>query len=137
MAELEEFVRAMPRLAAPGPFLQPTSPHHRPAESGFGAVLNGLIRNRGFGIRELPFVGLSLSTLYGMVSRWAPSPHRQHQLRAVAGPLGWTLPDLFTVAEEPYSEELRPVLHCPSPRTGLRGRRPPDHRAAAQDHRAG
>jgi hypothetical protein len=30
----------------------------------------------------------------------------------VAGPLGWTLPDLFAVAGEPYSEELRPVLHC-------------------------
>jgi hypothetical protein len=112
LAALEDFVRSLPHVAAPGPFVQPTSPHHHPAEFGFGAVLNGLIRNRGFGIRELPFMGLSLSTLYGMVSRWDPSPHRQYQLRAVAGPLGWSLPDLFAVADEPYSGELRPVLHC-------------------------
>jgi hypothetical protein len=43
---------------------------------------------------------------------WDPSPHRLQQLSAVAGPLGRTLPDLFAVADEPYSEELRPMLHC-------------------------
>ncbi|MBO4258394.1 hypothetical protein [Streptomyces griseorubiginosus] len=62
LALLEGFVRSLPRVAAPTAFVQPASPHHRPAETGFAAVLNGLIRNRGFGVRELPFVGLSLST---------------------------------------------------------------------------
>jgi hypothetical protein len=112
MASLEGFVRSLPRVAAPTPFVQPTSPYYRPAETGFGAVLNGLIRNRGFGIRELPFMGLSLSTLFGMVPRWEPSPHRRYQLCAVAGPLGWALSDLFAVADEPYADELRPVQHC-------------------------
>ncbi|WP_316773929.1 hypothetical protein [Streptomyces sasae] len=112
LAALEAFVRSLPRVAAPEPFVQPAWPSPRPAETRFAAVLGALIRNRGFGIRELPFMGLSLSTLYGMVWRWDPSPHRRQQLSAVAGPLGWTLPDLFAVADEPYSEELRPVLHC-------------------------
>ncbi|AUY52983.1 hypothetical protein [Streptomyces sp. CB01881] len=61
-ASMEGFVRSLPRLAAPSSFVQPVSPYHRPAETGFAAVLNGLIRNRGFGIHELPFMGLSLST---------------------------------------------------------------------------
>ncbi|WP_327267102.1 hypothetical protein OG444_39925 (plasmid) [Streptomyces sp. NBC_01232] len=112
LAALEAFVRSLPRVAASEPFMQPTGPGRRPAETRFAAVLGALIRNRGFGIRELPFIGLSLSTLHGMVWRWDPSPHRQQQLSAIAGPLGWTLPDLFAVADEPYSEELRPMLHC-------------------------
>ncbi|MFF4733411.1 hypothetical protein ACFY3M_51125 [Streptomyces mirabilis] len=112
LAALEDFVRTLPRVTAPGPFAQPAWPYRRPAETRFSAVLGALIRNRGFGIRELPFMGLSLSTLHGMVWRWEPSPHRRQQLCAVAGPLGWTLPDLFAVAGEPYSEDLRPVLHC-------------------------
>ncbi|MCG6500038.1 hypothetical protein [Kitasatospora sp. A2-31] len=112
LASLEGFVRSLPCAAVQAPFVQPTSPDHRPAETGFAAVLNGLVRNRGFGIRELPFMGLSLSTLFGMASRSEPSPHRRYQLCAVAGPLGWRLPDLFAVADEPYSEELRPVQLC-------------------------
>ncbi|MFD3994412.1 hypothetical protein [Streptomyces sp. NPDC058548] len=83
-----------------------------PADSGFAAVFNGLIRNRGFGIDELPFLGLSRSTPRGMVARWEPSPHRRFQLCAVAGPLGWALPDLFAVMDEPYTEDLRPVVLC-------------------------
>ncbi|MFF1839904.1 hypothetical protein ACFVXE_37980 [Streptomyces sp. NPDC058231] len=112
LAALETFVRSLPRVTVPEPFVQPTWPGRRPAETRFAAVLGELIRNRGFGIRELPFIGLSLSTLHGMVWRWDPSPHRRQQLTAVAGPLGWTLPDLFAVADEPYSDELRPLLHC-------------------------
>lgn len=112
LATLEAFVRSMPRVAAPEPFVPPVWPGRRPAETRLAAALGGLIRNRGFGIRELPFMGLSLSTLHGMVWRWDPSPHRRQQLSAVAGPLGWTLPDLFAVADEPYPEELRPMLHC-------------------------
>ncbi|MGW2826225.1 hypothetical protein ACWC24_35350 [Streptomyces sp. NPDC001443] len=112
LAALEAFVRSLPRAAAPQPFVQPPWPGLRPAETRFATVLGELIRNRGFGIRELPFTELSLSTLYKMARRWDPSPHRRHQPCASAGPLGWTLPDLFAVADEPYSEELRPILRC-------------------------
>ncbi|WP_042435964.1 hypothetical protein [Streptacidiphilus anmyonensis] len=109
---LDDYVRSLPRVAPAGGFVQTTSPRHPPATTGFAAVLGGLIRNRGFGIRELPFMGLSLSTLYGMTSHWGPSPHRPQQLCAVAGPLGWTLSDLFAVAAEPYSQDFRPMMHC-------------------------
>lgn len=112
LAALEAFVRSLPRVAAPGPFVQPTWPGRRPAETRLAATLGALIHNRGFGIRELPFMGLALSTLFRMVWRCDPSPHRRQQLSAVAGPLGWTLPDLFAVADEPYSQEIRPMLHC-------------------------
>ncbi|MER5617142.1 hypothetical protein [Streptomyces sp. NPDC002215] len=112
LTTLEAFVRSLTRVATPEPLAEPAWPGRRPAETRFAAVLGALIRNRGFGIRELPFMGLSLSTLYGMVWRWDPSPHNRQQLCAVAGPLGWTLPDLFAVADEPYSEEVRPMLHC-------------------------
>ncbi|MFL5997447.1 MAG: hypothetical protein ACJ736_24565 [Streptomyces sp.] len=113
LAALEAYVRLLPRVTAPEPFVQPAAwPGRRPAETRCAAVLGALLLNRGFGIRELPFMGLALSTLYGMVWRWDPSPHRRQQLSAVAGPLGWALPDLFAVADEPYSEELRPMVHC-------------------------
>ncbi|MEU6274052.1 hypothetical protein ABZ871_16840 [Streptomyces populi] len=112
LAALETFVRSLPRVAAPEPFVQPARPGRRPPGTRFAAVLCALVHDRGFGIRELPFMGLPLSTLYGTVWHWDPSPHRRRQLSAVAGPLGRTLPDLFAVADEPYSEEIRPVLHC-------------------------
>jgi hypothetical protein len=112
LAALETFVRSLPRDPAPEPLTRLTSPSGRPPETRLAAVLGALIRNRGFGIRELPFMGLSRSTLLGMVSRCDPSPHRRQQLSAMAGPLGWTLPDLFAVADEPYSEDLRPMVHC-------------------------
>ncbi|MGW4690733.1 hypothetical protein ACWEPM_38480 [Streptomyces sp. NPDC004244] len=112
LAALEAFIRALPRATAPEPFVQPGWPGRRPAETRFAAVLGALILNRGFSIRDLPFLGLSLSTLHGMVWRWDQSPHRRQQLSAVAGPLGWSLPDLFAVADEPYPEGLRPMVHC-------------------------
>jgi hypothetical protein len=112
LAALEAFVRSLPRVAAPGPSVRPVSPYARPAETRFAATLSGLIGNRGFTIRELPFLGLSLSTLYGMVWRWEPNRYRRQQQCAVAGPLGWALPDLFAVADESYSAELRPMVHC-------------------------
>ncbi|MFD7641568.1 hypothetical protein ACFV4P_13030 [Kitasatospora sp. NPDC059795] len=112
LTALEAFARSLPRVDAPGAFVEPAWPSRRPAESRFAAVLGGLIRNRGFGLYELPFMGLSRSSLLGMVWRWDPSPHRRHQLCAVAGLLGWSLPDLFAVGDEPYSPEFRPVLHC-------------------------
>ncbi|MEU8840386.1 hypothetical protein AB0D97_14830 [Streptomyces roseus] len=92
--------------------MQPASPYVTPAESGLGAVLNGLIRNRGFSVRELPFVALSRSTLHRMVADWGPSPHRRHELGAMAGVLGWRLSDLFAVFGEPYSPDFRPPVLC-------------------------
>ncbi|MFJ3728481.1 hypothetical protein ACIPYQ_38765 [Streptomyces sp. NPDC090045] len=112
LAALEDFVRSLPHLDAPGPFVQPAPRYYTPAESGLGAVFYGLLRNRGFGVKELPFAGLSRSTLFRMVSEWGPSPHRQYQLCAVAGPLGWRLPDLFAAIGEPYSPDLRPAHLC-------------------------
>ncbi|MFG3233389.1 hypothetical protein ACGFZG_16770 [Streptomyces antibioticus] len=112
LAALEDFARSLPRVAVREPFVEPAWPGSRPAETWFAAVLRGLLRNRGFGVRELPFMGLARSTLYQMVWRWETNPHRRQQLCAVAGPLGWTLPDLFAVADEPYSKEVRPMLHC-------------------------
>ncbi|MFE2878249.1 hypothetical protein ACFXG6_17875 [Streptomyces roseus] len=97
---------------SPRPLTQPTSPYGAPAESRLGAVLNGLIRNRGFGVGELPFVALSRSTLHHMVADWGPSPHRRHQLCAMSGVLGWRLPDLFAVFGEPYAPEFRPPVLC-------------------------
>ncbi|MFE6082679.1 hypothetical protein [Streptomyces virginiae] len=112
LAALEGFVGSLPDIKAPGPFVQPTSPYLTPTESGLAAVFNGMIRNRGFGIRELPFLGLSLSTLRRMVEDWQPTPNRRYELCAIAGPLGWQLPDLFAVVGEPYSPDLRPVQLC-------------------------
>ncbi|MFD7864802.1 hypothetical protein [Streptomyces sp. NPDC057682] len=112
LAALEAYVRALPRVDAPEDRGQPVRPFRRPSETWFAAVLGGLIRNRGFGVDELPFMGLSRSTLHGMVWRWEPDRHRRQQLCAIAGPLGWTLPDLFAVAGEPYAREFRPMLHC-------------------------
>ncbi len=112
LAALEVFARSLPPVAVREPFVEPAWPGRRPAEIRFAAVLGELLRNRGFGVRELPFMGLARSTLYQMVWRWETNPHRRQQLCAVAGPLGWTLPDLFAVADEPYSKEVRPMLHC-------------------------
>jgi len=39
--------------------------HAQPGAGPFAAVLGGLMRNRGFGPKELPFMGLSFSTIYG------------------------------------------------------------------------
>ncbi|MER7365130.1 hypothetical protein [Nonomuraea wenchangensis] len=65
---------------------------------GFAGVLDGLLRNRGFGVMELPFAGLSRSTINGMLNgRW----HTLQQLKAMAGPLGWRYEDLAAVAGEP------------------------------------
>jgi len=64
LAALHEFLSALPALGTP--------PAPRPARDPadvdpFPAVLQGLMDNRGFGLRELPFVGLSMSTVRGML----------------------------------------------------------------------
>ncbi|MFJ6655734.1 hypothetical protein ACIQNG_05125 [Streptomyces sp. NPDC091377] len=75
LASLEDFVRTLshvtvPRVTVPEPVVPSVSPYHPPVGTGFAAVLDGLLRNRGFDVRDLPFLGLSRSTLYGMLSRW-------------------------------------------------------------------
>lgn len=63
-AALREFLLALPDEGAtpePGPARDPADP------DPFPAVLHGLMRNRGFGVREFPFVGLSMSTIRGML----------------------------------------------------------------------
>ncbi|MEU3455179.1 hypothetical protein ABZ671_16530 [Micromonospora sp. NPDC006766] len=103
LAALREFLLAMPD--------EGTAPEPRPARDPadpdpFPAVLHGLMRNRGFGWREFPFVGLSMSTIRGMLGgAW----HHLSQLQAVAGPLGWSKEDLAALAGEP----LRPLDHGP------------------------
>jgi hypothetical protein len=70
IAALVEFIR-LPPDAAPDPSLPPTAPrkvYWRPEASYLATVLDGLIRNRGFTPWELPFIGLSMSTIFGLLS---------------------------------------------------------------------
>ncbi|MFI6156692.1 hypothetical protein ACIBCA_28880 [Kitasatospora sp. NPDC051170] len=113
LAELESYVRSLPHLDAPGPFVQTHRGNWKPAESGFAAVVNGLIRNRGFGVAELPFMGLSRPTVVAMVQRWSPAGRNSRfELCALAGAVGWTWPDLFAIAGEPYDEGYRQSALC-------------------------
>jgi hypothetical protein len=79
LAALREFLLASPDEGTP--------PQSRPARDPadpdpFPAILDGLMRNRGFGVREFPFVGLSIPTVRGRLrGGW----HRLSQLQAVAG----------------------------------------------------
>jgi hypothetical protein len=103
LAELRDFLDALPAVG--------TQPEPRPARDPvdpdpFPAVLRGLMDNRGLGLREFPFVGLSRSTVRGMLGgAW----HRLPQLQAVAGPLGWRVADLAVLARE----RLQPLDHGP------------------------
>ncbi|MEU7867119.1 hypothetical protein [Dactylosporangium sp. NPDC049140] len=103
LASLREFLLALPdEGATPEPRLarDPADP------DPFPAILHGLMRNRGFGVYEFPFVGLSISTIAGMLrGKW----HKLGQLQQVAGPLGWSVEDLATLAGEP----LQPLEHRP------------------------
>lgn len=105
LAALCEFLRALPDVGA--------APEARPARDladrdPFPAILQGLMDNRGFRVRELPFVGLSRSTVVGMLrGAW----HQFSQLHAVAGPLGWRVEDLAAIAgEEPQPFDYGPML---------------------------
>jgi hypothetical protein len=95
LAALREFLLALPDEGT----TRESEPARDPADPDpFPAVLHGLMRNRGFGVREFPFVGLSVSTIRGMLGgAW----HRLSQLQAVAGPLGWSMEDLAILAGEP------------------------------------
>lgn len=115
LAALVDFIR-LPPEAAPDPPLPPTAPrkrHWRPEASYLATVLDGLIRNRGFTPWELPFTGLSMSTIFGLLSgRPAEHEHRWFQLSNMAGPLGWKFEDLLAVAGEPLPERKPRGLHC-------------------------
>ena len=115
MAALIEYIRTLP--AAPADPPTPTGPERKvyaQLDAGpFAAVLDGLMRNRGFGPKELPFMGLSLSTIYGsMLTYDRRDEHRWFQLSNMAGPLGWRFEDLTAVADEPPSDRPRYAMHC-------------------------
>jgi hypothetical protein len=115
MAALIDFIRTLP--AAPTDPSAPAGLHRRlyaaPDAGHFAAILDGLMRNRGFGPKELPFMGLSLSTiLHSMLTRDSRNEHRWFQLSNVAGPLGWRFEDLAAVAREPLSDRPRYAMHC-------------------------
>jgi hypothetical protein len=103
MAALCDFLAALPdEGVAPGtrPARELTDP------DPFPAILDGLMRNRGFDVMSFPFVGLSRSTIHGMLGgKW----HWLSQLQAVAGPLGWNRDDLATLA----GTKVRPLDHGP------------------------
>ena len=115
MAALVDFIR-LPPSAAPLPSLPPATPRRvswRPEASYLATVLNKLIRNRGFGPWELPFMGLSLATIFGLLSgRPTEQKHKWFQLSNIAGPLGWKFEDLLAVAGEPVPQHRDSVMHC-------------------------
>lgn len=115
MAALIDYIRALPATPADQP--TPAGPERKvyaqPDAGPFAAVLDGLMRNRGFGPKELPFMGLSLSTIYGsMLTYDRRDEHRWFQLSNMAGPLGWRFEDLTAVAHEPPSDRPRYAMHC-------------------------
>lgn len=114
MAELEDFIRALPAVAcdSAAPCVEPRKVYARPEASRFAVVLDGLMANRGFGPRELPFMVLSLSTIRAAVGLDQRDEHRWPRLDKLAGPLGWMLEDLLSVADEPSSTRPRWAIHC-------------------------
>lgn len=103
LAALRAFLLALPAQGtppAPRPARDPAGP------DPFPAILDGLMGNRGFGVREFPFVGLSMSHITGLLrGRW----HRLRHLQAMAGPLGWRTADLATLA----GEQIQPLDEGP------------------------
>ncbi|GAA2094038.1 hypothetical protein GCM10009759_21210 [Kitasatospora saccharophila] len=123
LAAIEAYVRALPpvpdarRQANPPPFVPWFDEAElAPDEGGFAAFLLKAFRNRGFSTDSIPFMGLSRSTIVGMVRTWESDRHSKYQLLGLTGPLGWPLPELFALAGEPWSPELRP--HSPCRHTG-------------------
>ncbi|MEU5993849.1 hypothetical protein ABZ806_33170 [Spirillospora sp. NPDC047418] len=99
LASLKDFVSSLASTSpAPAAEIPEDAEAAPPGMSGFPRIFNGLLHNRGFGVSELPFAGLSQSTINGMLSgRW----YSLQQLKAMAGPLGWNFEDLAAVAGEP------------------------------------
>ena len=98
LAALESFALSLSparRTASPAPRDPVSAP---PGADRFPGIFTGLMRNRGLGIWNMPFTGLSRSTIHGMATgRW----YSADQLKAMAGPLGWTFEDLVAVAGQP------------------------------------
>jgi hypothetical protein len=101
MAALIDFIRTQP-VALPDPSLPAPAErkvYAHPDAGHFAVMLDGLLRNRGFGPGELPFTGLSLATIYhSMLTHDLRSEHRRYQLGDMAGPLGRRVEDLIAVA---------------------------------------
>jgi hypothetical protein len=109
MASLVDFIRSLPDAdSTPSSTPAERKVYAQPEAGPFATVLDGLMRNRGFGPRELPFMGLSMATIYGsMLVMDRRSEHRWFQLSQMAGPLGWRFRDLIAVADEPFSQRPR------------------------------
>ena len=99
LAALESFVLSLPQASGEPASAAPDGAIAAPPGADrFPGIFGGLMSNRGLEIRNMPFTGLSMSTIYGMVrGRW----YSVDQLKAMAGPLGWTFEDLIAVAGQP------------------------------------
>lgn len=112
LALLETIVLSLPNVNPY--FTRPTESQSaeadaaKPGADRFAHILDGLMRNRGFGLRELPFTGLSQSTIKGMLAHGEGSPSQLMQLKAMSAVLGWTFADLRAVA----GESLAPFHDC-------------------------
>lgn len=114
MAALMDFIHRLPVVpteSSPPPALG-QKVYARPDAGRLATAFDGLMRNRGFGPRELPFMGLSLSTIHGILGRDRHDEHRWFQLSNIAGPLGWRFEDLVAVTDEPPSARPRYAMHC-------------------------
>ncbi|WP_027341424.1 hypothetical protein [Hamadaea tsunoensis] len=114
MAALKAFIHTLP-TAGPhtATLAEPLGMGDLHPDAGrFSTILRGLLRNRGFGLRELPFVVLSLSTIRGRLTRDRHDEHRWPTLSKLAGPLGWRFQDLIAVADEPLTDRPRWEMHC-------------------------
>lgn len=94
LAALKDFVLALPDIdSVPSSPVLPTM-----ADVRFPEIFAGLLRNRGFEAQQLPFTGLSKSTINCML---IGRVHSLQSLNGMAGPLAWTFEDLAAVAGEP------------------------------------
>lgn len=93
-ARLEALENYVSCLALSNPASAPEGPEDAEATASgmdrFARIFSGFLRNRGFGVRELPFAGLSRVTVKGMMGSGWP---KLQQLNAMAGPLGWSVED--------------------------------------------
>jgi hypothetical protein len=100
LTALTEFIVELPdlRLAGQGVWMGP-SKYVRPDPEDFARVLDGLIANRGFTVRQLPFTGLSRATIHGMLSTVRQGRFWSQSVHAMAGVLGWAFEDLGAIAK--------------------------------------
>jgi hypothetical protein len=72
LAALESFVLSLPQAGSePVSAVPDDATAAPPGTDPFPGIFDGLMRNRGLGARNIPFTGLSRSTIHGMVSgRW-------------------------------------------------------------------